>query len=1248
MLFLLFIIFMGKVLLQWNCRGLFSNTDDIHSIIEHFKPISLCLQETHLNTQPVNSFKQYNVVRKDRLCTGKPSGGVAILSHKTLPYTKIALQTNLEAVAIRISLDRLLTVCSLYISPSCTVTQTDIHNLIAQLPVPFILQGDLNAHNPLWGSSKRDARGKLLEDTLLQSTCLLNKKQYTYVNAANASFSCLDLTFCSPLIFQCLQWGVNQNPYGSDHFPTYVKYLVPINTLTVREPRWKLEKADWTKYTNNAILTPFALKDNSIEEANDVITSIINRAASAAIPRTTASLPRRCKPWWNDDCRQARKFQQKAWAVFRKYPTTQHLIEFKRKRAQARRTYKEAKRESWRNYVGSLNASTPSKVIWDRLNKIRGNYHAFSFPLIQVNGKTCRTLDEQADILGEHFQHVSSSEHYSTSFLKIKKDAEKKRINVTRNNSETYNLPFTSYELERALDISHKTSPGPDGVHYDMLSHLRPSSKDTLLSFFNRIWVEGTLPSAWKLATVIPILKPGKEPTSVTSYRPIALTSCIGKTFERMVNARLMYFLTKNGFLDKKQCGFRQGYSTVDHIVRFESNIREAFLKRQFCLSVFFDLEKAYDTTWRYGILRDLHAYGLQGRMLSLIENFLQDRFFKVRLGATYSKLFEQENGVPQGSVLSVTLFIVKMNSIATAIPRNISYSLYVDDVHISYSSLSLSTAERQLQIATYKLAAWARENGFTFSPQKTACVVFSRRRGIHPDPCIMLNGHQLAVKDEQKFLGVVFDRKLTFTSHVRSIRKKGLKALNILKILSHKSWGADKVTMLTVYRSVVRSILDYGCVAYGSARESTLKMLDTVHHAGIRLSLGAFRTSPIESLYVESGEPSLDARRKYLTILHVLRMQAYPENPSYHCLQTSSYSTLFSKKLSIVPPLSIRSKSVLEEYDLGKYRKQVMDAGSDPAPWEWRAPVCDTTLKRREKKNTSPHVLQQEFEALREGFGCHEALFTDGTKSSRGVGCAVISDSRLIKMRLPDAASIFTAELYAIKFALEHINHKSVRSSVIYTDSLSSLQAISALTTKNPLVKQIRCLITTLRKRNLVVKLAWVPSHVGIKGNELADQAAAESLLNDICKKKIPHQDLKPLVKKMFKSKWQFFWDTQTQNKLHLVQPHIEQTQVPSHNNRFHGVIQARLRLGHTYLTHGFLLRGEDPPECVACGCQMTVVHLLLECPEFQQQRQLCFKYIYRRKIPLHLSLLIGDHAIVDFKYVIKFLSLIGVLSNI
>ena len=199
-----------------------------------------------------------------------------------------------------------------------------------------------------------------------------------------------------------------------------------------------------------------------------------------------------------------------------------------------------------------------------------------------------------------------------------------------------------------------------------LLTYLLPiETLHILLDIINETWKSDTFPESWREALIISIPKPGKDHFNPLNYRPIALTSCICKTVERMVNERLVWYLEKNGLLAKQECGYRANRSTVDHLVRLETFIRDAFIQNQHLVAVFFDSQKAYDTTWKCGILQDLYDMGLRGNLPIFIGKFLSDRTFQVHLGTILSdKIFHHEEGVPQGAILSTTLFNVKINNI--------------------------------------------------------------------------------------------------------------------------------------------------------------------------------------------------------------------------------------------------------------------------------------------------------------------------------------------------------------------------------------------------------------------------------------------------------------------------------------------------------------------------------------------------------------------------------------------------------
>ena len=172
-----------------------------------------------------------------------------------------------------------------------------------------------------------------------------------------------------------------------------------------------------------------------------------------------------------------------------------------------------------------------------------------------------------------------------------------------------------------------------------------------------------------------------------------------------MVNERLEWYLEKNGLLAKQQCGYRSNRSTVDHLVRLETFIRDTFIHNQYLVAVFFDLQIAYDTRWKYGILQDLHSMGLRGNLPICISNFLSDRTFQIHLGTILSdKIIHQEEGVPQGAILSTTLFNIKINDIVKQVDPGLECSPYVDDFVIIYRSPTIDAIQRKLQHTANRL----------------------------------------------------------------------------------------------------------------------------------------------------------------------------------------------------------------------------------------------------------------------------------------------------------------------------------------------------------------------------------------------------------------------------------------------------------------------------------------------------------------------------------------------------------------
>ncbi|GFY35817.1 putative RNA-directed DNA polymerase from transposon BS [Trichonephila clavipes] len=356
-----------------------------------------------------------------------------------------------------------------------------------------------------------------------------------------------------------------------------------------------------------------------------------------------------------------------------------------------------------------------------------------------------------------------------------------------------------------------------------------------------------------------------------------------------------------------------------------------------------------------------MYDFGLRGNLPIFIFNFLAVRYFNVRIGHSSSHKFIQDQGVPQGSVLRVTHFNIHMSNILHQLPPSVRGMLYVDDLQVSCQGSDMRLIERQLQTTVNRLVQWCDQNGHTISPSKSSCVHFCRKRNLHPDPSIHIGHIQIPVVSAVRFLGVIFDCKLTFLPHVLYLRKRCERSLNILKVLSNTLWGADRVSLLRVYHALILSRLDYGCAVYGSARASVLKRLDTIHHSALRICSGAFRTSPVTSLYVVCHQPPLELRRRQLCANYFIRAMSVPSHPLKPFALAIGLNRLYEARSFNIKPFSERAKAVLNDAHLNNINIQENNILAFP-PWDIQIFNYHNPFSGYDKAGTAAVIYQQLF----------------------------------------------------------------------------------------------------------------------------------------------------------------------------------------------------------------------------------------------------------------------------------------------
>ena len=1236
---------LGLTVLQWNANGIRSRTAEFRNYLSgnRNRPDVICLQETNLKSGQEWRLLGYNVVRCD---SNSAKGGVAVYINSEISYTVLKTVDSICNVGISIRSNGTdLNIINIYNPPGSTIDKNAYISLFS-LPNVLIF-GDFNAWSPLWGSRVGNKAGSVFEEIFdYCDLAVLNTGETTYTHY-NGNESAIDLSLASKNLALRCNWGVIANPLGSDHRPIRVTIDKTIDREELSRERFNTRKADWGKFELHCAdkLTINCL-DSNLSTFYDNITTAIISSATASIPISKASHRLKSVPYWNKECSSVVKARNRAHKVLKRCNSHSNIIKFKQSKAKAKYTIKLAQRQYWRNYCEDLNRDTKLSSVWRMAKRMTGSYSQSSMPNLTHNNVNYTTSLDKANIIAQTLAHTCSDDNFTDKFKCHKSRQESdwdsqsvEQSAVNGDDTEVLNAPFTKSELKAAIRQSRAdSSPGDDCITYGMIKHMPSSSRKILLLFYNRLWSEGRMMEQWKQSVVIPVVKQGKDASNPLSYRPIALTSVLCKINERLISNRLDWYLTRYSILNPVQSGFRSRRSTIDHLTRLADQIYKSNGVGHYTVATFIDFSNAFDMLWRRGLLQKLSKLGIRGNMYEWINGFLSDRRVRVRVGNCLSDEYSLENGTPQGSVLSPLLFLIMINDIPSGGDHNSHGSLFADDSAVWRSGSNLSYLLKKQQETLNTIVTWCDTWGFKLNEAKTVSIIFSRKNKLTSSTKLTIYGKQLKFVESTKFLGLIFDSRLSWSQHIQHVLDKSKCKVNLLRSLSGQTWGADKVSLLRIYRTLIRSRLEYGSVVLHTASSSTMNRLVSVHNQCLRIITGCIRSTPTAAMENECGEPPLHLRIYEQQLKFAVKVKASIDNPAketlvdswqnHYCKQAKKDKSLYSITHSFLEPIgNIEADPVQTE-----------------PPWLLKPAEYDIGLLKSVRKDQNPEIIYQVARDSMCQYDTHLHIYTDGSKTSdnrTGAGVHIPEFDHNQAIGLPGHCSVFAAELVGIMFAVNWIF--SVISDlckpvVIFTDSVSSIRALKnkESSSYSSLLQCILSRIDQLRRRfNYPIVISWVPAHCSIRGNETADNVAklatsvtadgklsspspspspGEKRLRSLTERYNGHVNsiyhnvrpsvasVRSLVDIHVLNTWQKEYDSNKAGTFYkTLEPRVGKTVKFGARTRRKDVVITRLRVGRCGLNHYLHKIGKaSSPLCTHCKVDETVEHFIMHCTKY------------------------------------------------
>ena len=644
-------------------------------------------------------------------------------------------------------------------------------------------------------------------------------------------------------------------PVQSDHCCPHISIRANsrhTNNAFFKRTLYNYNKKNVTKYDN-------LIRQEKLED----ILKIENLDLAATTFSTRLlTLDRQCMPvkqitvrnsdavWMTEEIRTLINKKKK---VFSSAKTTNSLWRwtlFKRIRNEVTNLIRKRKEEYIQSMEDKVNleASFGTKEWWKLVKQFTMNkgISASEIPPLEKDNVIYENDTEKAKTLNEYFVNQSSLNGNDDPVPQIPvKDISCPPLVIT-----------TEMVTVAVRNLDPNKATGPDELHNKLLIKAVDSICEPLAMLFNRSLNESKFPALWKKANITPVFKKG-NPHLCTNYRPISLLSCVGKLLERIVQSHVLNYLLSNSLLTTAQSGFLPRDSTVYQLLVIYDDFCMGLDKQSLTQAIFFDISKAFDRVWHPGLLRKLYGIGIRDSLLDWFKDYLNNRTQAVVVKGKTSSYLNLHAGVPQGSVLGPTLFLIYINDIVNNIKSQIK--LFADDTSM-YLCLDDTTIRTDiLNTDLERITRWAREWKVDFNPVKTELMTLTNKKNYETEDLTFENT-LLTENFKHKHLGIFLQVDCKWESHIRHTLSKVRTHVACLKSYKYK---LTRKTLETMFKSFILPQFDYCDSLWDNCTDSLSDELENFNLECIRTIIGAVRGTSHNKLYNESGLLTLKERRR-------------------------------------------------------------------------------------------------------------------------------------------------------------------------------------------------------------------------------------------------------------------------------------------------------------------------------------------------------------------------------------------------